>query len=106
MVVIPSEQHPLSATDFYQVLETSDVPSGVVNLITGEQASLMKTLAEHDDVDGVWYFGQTPGPIEAASTGNLKRTWCSAWEPRYDTFLRASTQVKNLWIPYTDELPW
>ena len=106
VVVIPSEIHPLSATDFYQVLETSDVPGGVVNLITGSRESLIKTLAEHDDVEGVWYFGETPGPVEAASVGNLKRTWCPAGEPRHDAFLRAATQVKNIWIPYTDELPW
>ena len=35
VVVVPSERHPLAATDFYQVLETSDVPAGVVNIVTG-----------------------------------------------------------------------
>jgi aldehyde dehydrogenase (NAD+) len=100
--------HPLSATDFYQVLETSDIPGGVVNLITGERDVLMKTLAEHDDVDGIWYFGESIALVEEASVGNLKRTWCPTpgMLPRQDAFLRAATQVKNIWIPYTDELPW
>ena len=108
VVAVPSEMHPLSATDFYQVLETSDIPGGVVNLITGERDVLMKTLAEHDDVDGIWYFGESIALVEAASVGNLKRTWCPkpGTLPRQDAFLRAATQVKNIWIPYTDELPW
>ena len=37
VVVVPSERHPLLATDFYQVLETSDVPAGVVNIVTGDR---------------------------------------------------------------------
>ncbi|MBB6052120.1 aldehyde dehydrogenase family protein [Armatimonas rosea] len=108
VIAVPSEAHPLSATDFYQVLETSDVPSGVVNIVTGERDALLKTLAEHDDVDGVWYFGENPALVEAASVGNLKRTWCPkpGTLPRPDAFLRAATQVKNIWLPYTDELPW
>ena len=57
VVAIPSEKAPLAATDFYQVLETSDVPAGVINIVTGAKDSLAKTLAEHDDVDAVWYFG-------------------------------------------------
>ena len=108
VIVVPSETHPLSATDFYQVLETSDVPGGVVNLVTGERDALMKTLAEHDDVDGVWYVGENAALVETASVGNLKRTWClkPGTQPRHDVFLRAATQVKNIWIPYADELPW
>ena len=51
VVVVPSERHPLAATDFYQVLETSDVPAGVVNIVTGPRDTLAKVLAEHDDVD-------------------------------------------------------
>ena len=110
VVAIPSEPHPLSATDFYQVLETSDVPAGVVNIVTGSKDALVKVLAEHDDVEGVWYFGAREGVrvVEFASAGNMKRTWAS-WDARdwLDAragegrdFLRAATQVKNVWIPY------
>ena len=110
VVVVPSERSPLAATDFYQVLETSDLPAGVVNIVTGAKDSLIKTLAEHDDVDAVWYFGSRDGvrAVELASAGNMKRTWAE-WEPRAwaDTeegegrdFLREATQVKNIWIPY------
>ncbi|MEO5815162.1 MAG: aldehyde dehydrogenase family protein [Gemmatimonadaceae bacterium] len=110
VVAIPSEKAPLAATDFYQVLETSDVPAGVINIVTGGKDSLAKTLAEHDDVDAVWYFGSRDGvrAVELASAGNMKRTWAE-WEPRVWSdasegegrdFLRESTQVKNIWIPY------
>jgi aldehyde dehydrogenase (NAD+) len=110
VVAVPSEKAPLAATDFYQVLETSDLPAGVVNIVTGPKDSLAKTLAEHDDVDAVWYFGARDGVrlVELASAGNMKRTFAE-WEPRDwmssdegegRDFLREATQVKNIWIPY------
>jgi aldehyde dehydrogenase (NAD+) len=110
VVAIPSERAPLAATDFYQVLETSDVPAGVINIVTGTKDALAKTLADHDDVDAMWYFGSRDGvkAVELASAGNMKRTWCEsaprAWtdarEGEGRAFLREATQVKNIWIPY------
>ncbi len=111
VVAIPSEKAPLSATDFYQILETSDVPPGVVNIVTGERDTLTQVLAEHDDVDAMWYFGSAEGSkrVEFASAGNMKRTWVNYGHPRnwLDTvqgegeeFLREATQVKNIWVPY------
>jgi aldehyde dehydrogenase (NAD+) len=110
VVALPSERAPLAATDFYQVLETSDLPAGVVNIVTGAKEPLVKTLAEHDDLDAVWYFGTPAGvkAVELASAGNMKRTWCHGdprgWlepaEGEGREFLRAATQVKNIWIPY------
>jgi aldehyde dehydrogenase (NAD+) len=110
VVAIPSEAHPLAATELYTVLDASDVPAGVINIVTGPKDALAKVLAEHDDVDAVWYFGsQTAGAeVERASAGNMKRTWVE-WHPRdwNDSrqaegreFLREATQVKNIWIPY------
>ena len=109
-VVIPSERYPLAATDFYQVLETSDVPDGVVNIVTGLREPLTKTLAEHDEVDGLWYFGPQSGAaaVERAAADNMKRTWTetsrrdwtSAAQGEGRDFLRMATQVKNIWIPY------
>src|SRR5690606_2844532 len=61
VVLVPSERSPLSMTDFYQVLETSDVPAGVLNIVTGDSVSLAKTLAEHDGVDAVWFAGPAQG---------------------------------------------
>ncbi|MGJ7609776.1 MULTISPECIES: aldehyde dehydrogenase family protein [unclassified Variovorax] len=110
-VIVPSEKHPLIATDFYQVLETSDLPAGVINLVTGPAASLAQTLAEHDDVDALWAFGtkELSRNAERLSVGNLKRTlvdhglatdWSDAASAEGPLFLRHATQVKNIWIPY------
>jgi aldehyde dehydrogenase (NAD+) len=109
VVIVPSECHPLAATDFYQVLETSDLPDGVVNIVTGARAPLALVLAEHGNVDAVWCFGGDAKPVEAASAADLKRTWTDggrpvAWFDNRDAegraFLRQATQVKNIWIPY------
>ena len=111
VVVVPSERSPLSATDLYQVLETSDVPAGVVNVVTGRRDPLATVLAMHDDVDAVWYFGPAEGgkAVELASATNLKRTWTvdgaqwdavNAYEGAGEEFLREATQVKNIWVPH------
>jgi aldehyde dehydrogenase (NAD+) len=111
VVVVPSPVYPLSATDFYQVLETSDVPGGVVNIVTGARDPLAKVLAEHDEVSGVWYAGTTEGSadVERASAGDLKQTWvnngqaCDWYDHKQSEgrmYLRHATLVKNIWIPY------
>jgi aldehyde dehydrogenase (NAD+) len=107
VVVVPSSLHPLSATDLYSVLDTSDVPAGVVNIVTGEANALAATLAEHDGVDALWYVGDPSGAakVEALSAGNLKATWVIStavdWpEAEGREFLRRATQVKNIWTPY------
>jgi aldehyde dehydrogenase (NAD+) len=110
VVAVPSEAHPLAATDLYQVLDTSDVPGGVVNLVTGGRDGLAKVLAQHDDVDAVWYFGSAGGAamVERESAANLKRTWTWSGESidwmsqaaEGPAFLRRATQVKNVWVPY------
>ncbi|HEX6314984.1 MAG TPA: aldehyde dehydrogenase family protein [Gemmatimonadaceae bacterium] len=110
VIAIPSEAHPLAATDLYQVFETSDLPGGVVNIVTGARDTLARVLAEHDDVEGIWYCGPDEGvkTVEFASAANMKRTWCPSpatdWLDEDDgggrEFLREACQVKNIWIPY------
>jgi aldehyde dehydrogenase (NAD+) len=110
VVAIPSQAHPLAATDFYSVLETSDVPAGVINIVTGDKNALAKVLAEHDDVESIWYFGDREGvrAVELASASNMKRTWAT-WvfrdllDPEDGAgrdYLREATHVKNIWVPY------
>ena len=112
VVVLPSEACPLTATDLYQVVETSDVPGGVLNIVTGERAALLPALAKHDDVDALWCFGSAADSalVERASVGNLKRTFVDHGR-QFDWFdrstegpawLRQAVQVKNIWIPYGD----
>jgi aldehyde dehydrogenase (NAD+) len=111
VIVIPSEKSPFSATDFYQILETSDVPAGTVNIVTGGKDELAQVLAKHDDVDGIWYFGTKKGckDMEFLSADNMKRTWVNYGKYRNwldkaqgegQIFLRYASQIKNIWIPY------
>ena len=111
VVAIPSWRFPLLATDFYQVLDTSDVPPGVVNIVTGHPDELAKVLAQHDDVAALWYVGSArfSAIVERESIGNLKATWVNdgkrrnwlddhqaqGWE-----YLRHAVQIKNIWVPY------
>ena len=109
VVAIPSERSALAATDLYSVFETSDLPAGVVNIVTGPKDLLAAVLAEHDDVTAVWYHGSAEGgaAVERASASNMKRTvvesslldWFHA-RAEGPVFLREATQVKNIWIPY------
>ncbi|WP_419858067.1 aldehyde dehydrogenase family protein [Candidatus Palauibacter irciniicola] len=110
VVAVASERWPLLATDFQQVLETSDVPPGVINILTGLEEELRPTLAGHDAVDGMWYFGTDEGAadVERRSASNLKRTWTQAAGGRAwfgpggegREFLRHASQIKNIWVPY------
>ncbi|MEP3274886.1 MAG: aldehyde dehydrogenase family protein [Stappiaceae bacterium] len=111
VVAIPSRRNPLVATDLYQVFETSDVPAGVINIVTGDCADLNKVLAEHDDVDTLWTFGspEMSETSERLSTGNMKRTlvdhgmatdWYDPKSAAGEIFLRHAVQIKNIWVPY------
>ena len=108
MVLVPSEAAPLSATDFYQVLETSDLPAGVVIIVTGSAVELAKPLAGHLDVDAVWSFSSQnlSTLIEKEAAGNLKRTWVNHGRARdwsqsdAREFLSHATEVKTIWVPY------
>ncbi|WP_395661007.1 aldehyde dehydrogenase family protein [Aestuariivirga sp.] len=107
VLAVPSPHQPLAATDLYQVFDTSDVPGGVINIVTGERDELAKTLAEHDEVAAMWYFGSNAKMVEAASAGNLKATWTAKrrdWLSREQgqgaEYLRRAVQVKNIWVPY------
>ncbi len=111
VVAVPSESYPLIAADIYQVLETSDLPGGVVNLVTGRANELLKVLAEHDDVDAVWCYGDAEActAAKALSTGNLKQVFTNegreidffnAGQGEGPWYLEHAYQVKNVWVPY------
>jgi aldehyde dehydrogenase (NAD+) len=111
VIAVPSEKYPLITGDFYQVFETSDLPAGVINIVTGRAAELMKTLAEHDDVDAIWCFTDEAGAatVKTLSAGNLKQTftnegrainWFAVKQGEGRWFLDHSVQVKNIWVPY------
>ena len=111
VIAVPSESYPLIAGDLYQVFDTSDLPGGAVNIVTGRAPALLEVLAQHDDVDAIWCFTNQIDSQAAKilSVGNLKQVWTNEgrvidWfnpqqaEGRW--FLAHATQVKNIWIPY------
>ncbi|SFR58790.1 aldehyde dehydrogenase family protein [Litoreibacter janthinus] len=102
VVASVSEVFPLAATDFIQILETSDVPAGVVNLLTGDHKDVAQHMGAHMDIDAVWSFSDPrhAAAIEAASASNLKRTLIAPVPGAAKTMLDAATEVKNIWVPY------
>jgi aldehyde dehydrogenase (NAD+) len=111
VVAIPSETYPLIIGDLYQIFETSDLPGGVVNMVSGRSGELLKVLAEHDDVDAIWSFAGEASSTAAKllSVGNLKQVfsdegraidWFSIAQGEGRWFLHHATQVKNIWVPY------
>jgi aldehyde dehydrogenase (NAD+) len=110
-IVVPSETYPLITADLYQLFDTSDLPGGAVNIVTGYASQLLKTLAEHDDVDAIWCFGDEANASAAKSfsAGNLKQVftnegraidWFDVKQAEGRWFLQHATQVKNVWVPY------
>ena len=112
VIAIPSARHALIATDLYQVFETSDLPPGAINLVTGLASDLAPVLAQHDDVDGLWVVADEDicRLVEGEAAGNLKRVWTSNgyavdWDGSHgslERFLQRSVEIKNVWVPYGD----
>jgi aldehyde dehydrogenase (NAD+) len=111
VIAVPSEKYPLITGDLYQIFETSDLPDGVVNIVTGRAPELLKTLAEHDDVDAIWCFTDEAGAAAAKSlsVGNLKQVftnegrtidWFRTEQAEGRWYLDHGVQVKNIWVPY------
>jgi len=110
-VVIPSERYPLVVGDLYQIFDTSDLPDGAVNMVTGSASQLLKTVAEHDDVDAIWCFRDEASAAAAKSfsVGNLKQVftnegrnidWFDAKQGEGRWYLQHAAQIKNIWVPY------
>ena len=111
VIAVPSETYPLITSDLYQLFDTSDLPGGAVNIVTGYSSQLLKTLAEHDDVDAVWCFGDesSASAAKSFSAGNLKQVftnegrdidWFNPKQGEGRWFMQHATQVKNIWVPY------
>lgn len=111
VIAVPSETYPLITGDLYQLFDTSDLPGGAVNIVTGSASQLLKVLAEHDDVDAIWSFTDEAAAADAKfySVGNLKQVftnegraidWFDSKQAEGHWFLEHATQVKNIWVPY------
>jgi acyl-CoA reductase-like NAD-dependent aldehyde dehydrogenase len=108
VVVIASEEHPLTAITLGEVMATSDLPGGVVNVLTGSVAEIAPWLASHMDVNGIDLTGVTDEELatelEVAAADNLKRVRRPApdtdWlaEPDLDRMTRF-LETKTVWHP-------
>ncbi len=100
-VVVASDQHPLAAIELAEALATSDVPGGVVNILTGHRAELAPWLAAHMDVNAIDVTGADglARELERAAADNVKRvvrgaaTGQSPWE------IAAFLELKTVWHP-------
>ena len=113
VILIPSESFPSVALELVQTFETSDIPPGVINIVTGDKDELSNQLVGHAEVDGVWCWADsdTVAKVETTSALDLKRLWIHSdgdrdWlDPNQGEgleFLRNATEVKNIWTPYGD----
>lgn len=107
-IILASETKPLSAVSFAEVLNSSDVPGGVVNILTGKREELIGQMASHMDVNAIVYCGKDEKQIKLISeqaSNNVKRTvfyniddWRSAdCESPY--FIEKTQEVKTTWHP-------
>ncbi len=108
IIVLASESKPLTAISFAEVLNSSDVPAGVVNILTGKRAELTSQMASHMDVNTIVYCGKDAAVIKninELASNNLKRTifykkndWTSE-ESQSPYFIEKMQEVKTTWHP-------
>ena len=103
-VVLASEPQPMPAITFAEVLESSDVPAGVVNILTGSQAELAPWLSDHMDVNAIDLAGadeQLRVRIEEGAVHNVKRLMGvdGVVEGQSPYLIAAFTETKTVWHP-------
>ena len=102
-VVVASEVHPLAAIELAEVLATSDVPGGVVNVLTGHRDELAPVLAGHMDVNALDVTGVNGDgsvrELEAAAAENVKRVVRGAAEDQSPWEISAFLELKTVWHP-------
>ncbi|BBA99708.1 putative aldehyde dehydrogenase [Actinacidiphila reveromycinica] len=106
-VVVAAERAPLPALSFGEVLASSDVPAGVVNILSGRTAEIAAPLAAHQDVNAIDLTGASPelaAELEAAAADNLKRVRrpapAESWTATPGTSrLTAWLETKTVWHP-------
>jgi len=107
VILIPSESYPLCATLLIEVLETSDIPPGVINIVTGRHEELAPVLAEHRGVHGMDFSGspEMGKRIEELSVSNLKRTYVDSdtdwFSAQGRDHIRRYLEFKTVWITAT-----
>lgn len=112
VVALGSEAHPLATAIFGEVCATSDVPAGVVNLLTGQRTELLEQFASHRDVDGISAAScstEEKRTLELGAAENLKRVhvlalddeqdWYNAAERESPDCIESCVEIKTIWHP-------
>jgi acyl-CoA reductase-like NAD-dependent aldehyde dehydrogenase len=101
VVAIASETQPLAAVELAEVLATSDVPGGVVNILTGYRAELAPWLASHMDVNAIDLTGADGlrADLEVAAAENVKRVVLGAPDTQSVYEISAFLELKTVWHP-------
>uniref|UniRef100_A0A8C2GHG8 Aldehyde dehydrogenase 16 family, member A1 n=1 Tax=Cyprinus carpio TaxID=7962 RepID=A0A8C2GHG8_CYPCA len=116
VIMVPSEKYPLPALEFIQVLQASDIPGGLVSIITGGRDQLTQALANHSVIQSIWYWGSKEGCqfLQYSCVSPLKRLWlhCEEEEERevgrnwtssnpslQEELWRKAVVWKSIWIP-------
>jgi acyl-CoA reductase-like NAD-dependent aldehyde dehydrogenase len=97
-VVVASEPHPRAAIELAEVLATSDVPGGVVNILTGRRAELAPHLASHLDIDALDLDG-SDADLERAAADNVKRVVYGRGDAQSPYEISAFLELKTVWHP-------
>jgi len=107
-VILASNSSPLSAISFAEVLHASDVPAGVINILTGEREELISHMASHMDVNAIVYSGSSESEIKnisALSSENIKRVVLykkNDWLGDHNEspyFIEKTLEIKTTWHP-------
>ncbi len=108
VIVLSSESKPLTSISFAEVLNSSDVPNGVVNILTGKKEELIEHFASHMDVNSIIYCGQDEKAIQSINelaSNNLKRTIFfkkQDWNNdlcQSPYFIEKTLELKTTWHP-------
>lgn len=108
-VVLASEQYPLPSISFAEVLHSSDVPGGVINILTGRKSDLAEHFASHMDVNAIFYTDKLDNEmakqIDELASNNVKRVVKRSVEDWYDSdaetpyFIVDFQETKTTWHP-------
>ncbi|XP_044036203.1 aldehyde dehydrogenase family 16 member A1 [Siniperca chuatsi] len=117
VIMVPSQKYPLPALAFVQVLQSSDLPAGLVNVVTGSRDQLTVALANHSVIKAIWYWGSAEGCqyLQYTCTSPLKilclfcqkggegkdggKDWTRAHPSLLEEMWRNAVQWKSVWIP-------
>jgi acyl-CoA reductase-like NAD-dependent aldehyde dehydrogenase len=102
IVALAAESHPLAALTLAEVMATSDVPAGVVNILSGQRKELLPWLASHMDVNAIDAAGCTAEEIKAieeSAATNVKRVIKIAEHERSPYLIAAFMEMKTVWHP-------